>query len=397
MTPTSRLDDTPGEPVALVWDEGVVDYDFGPRHPLRPVRVELTRALVRSSDLLVGRAVEVAPARTGEDALVRVHREPYVEAVRALSARPDPERATAFGLAAGDTPAFRGMHDAALSVCDATVDAARRVWTGEVVHAFNPAGGLHHAMPGRAAGFCIYNDPGVAIAWLLDHGAQRVCYVDVDVHHGDGVEAMFRDDPRVLTLSLHESGQFLFPGTGSVEDAGPPHARGTVVNLPMHPATTGDVWLEVFDAVADPIIRAFDADVLVTQLGCDSHHLDPLAHLSLTIDDMAAVYARLHRLAHEVTRGRWIATGGGGYRLVDVVPRAWTLAFAEMTGNRLPVETPFDWRELVAERTGERAPEGFTEDPVRLARDLVERARRAAVRTIDVTRRTSFRFHGIDG
>ncbi|MEX0952332.1 MAG: acetoin utilization protein AcuC [Nitriliruptoraceae bacterium] len=397
MTSSPRDTDSTGEPVALVWDERVVDYDFGPRHPLRPVRVELTRALLRSSDLLVGGAVEVTPEPTGEDALLRVHRESYVEAVQALSVRSDPERAAGCGLGAGDTPAFRGMHEAALRVCDATVDAARRVWTGEVAHAFNPGGGLHHAMPGRAAGFCVYNDPGVAIAWLLDQGAERVCYVDVDAHHGDGVEAMFRDDPRVLTVSLHESGQFLFPGTGAVDDIGPPHAKGSVVNLPLHPATTGEIWLEVFDAVADPIIRAFDADVLVTQLGCDSHHLDPLAHLSLTIDDMAGVYTRLHRLAHDVTQGRWIATGGGGYRLVDVVPRAWTLAFAEMSGNRLPVETPFDWRELVAERTGERAPGGFTEDPVRPAPELLERARRGAARTIDAARRGSFRLHGIDG
>jgi acetoin utilization protein AcuC len=280
-------------------------------------------------------------------------------------------------------------------VCAATKEAARQVWEGEADHAFNPAGGLHHAMPDRAAGFCVYNDPAVAIDWLLEHGAERVCYVDVDVHHGDGVEVMFRDDPRVLTISLHESGRFLFPGTGALDDVGGPDALGSAANLPLHPGTTGDVWLGAFDAVVDPLIRAFDADVLVTQLGCDTHATDPLAHLSLTVDDMASIYARLHSLAHEVHDGRWIATGGGGYQLASVVPRAWTLAFAEMTGRKLPVETPMGWRERVAERTRTRAPESFTDDPVRLSEQLLDGARRAAEESVQGWRDLVLPRHGV--
>jgi acetoin utilization protein AcuC len=381
--------------VALVWDDRLAAYDLGPGHPLAPVRVELTVDLIRRTGLVGGDVAEVLPGSYDEAELLRLHRPDFMEAVRRCSVDPDADVDPRFGMGLGDTPAFRGMHHASMLVCAATKEAARQVWEGEADHAFNPAGGLHHAMPDRAAGFCVYNDPAVAIDWLLEHGAERVCYVDVDVHHGDGVEVMFRDDPRVLTISLHESGRFLFPGTGALDDVGGPDALGSAANLPLHPGTTGDVWLGAFDAVVDPLIRAFDADVLVTQLGCDTHATDPLAHLSLTVDDMASIYARLHSLAHEVHGGRWIATGGGGYQLASVVPRAWTLAFAEMTGRKLPVETPMGWRERVAERTRTRAPESFTDDPVRLSEQLLDGARRAAEESVRGWRDLVLPRHGV--
>ena len=221
------------------------------------------------------------------------------------------------------------------------------------------------------------------------------CYVDVDVHHGDGVEVMFADDPRVLTISLHESGRFLFPGTGFTDDVGGPGALGSAANLPLHPGTTGPVWLDAFDAVVDPLIRAFQPDILVTQLGCDTHATDPLAHLSLTVDDMAATYARLHHLAHDVCEGRWLATGGGGYQLAEVVPRAWTLAFAEMTGRPLPVETPMGWREVVGEKLGVRAPTSFTDDPVQLSTHLLEQARAGAAESVAAWRELILPRHGV--
>ncbi len=386
--------------VALVWDDQLAAYDLGPSHPLAPVRVELTVDLIRRTGLVGPNAdgstvIEVLPGAYDEAELLRLHRPDFIEAVRRCSADPDAVVDPGFGMGAGDTPAFRGMHTASMQVCAATKEAARLVWEGEVDHAFNPAGGLHHAMPDRAAGFCVYNDPAVAIDWLLEHGAERVCYVDVDVHHGDGVEVMFRDDPRVLTISLHESGRFLFPGTGALDDLGGQGAIGSVANLPLHPGTTGDIWLGAFDEVVDPLIRAFDADVLVTQLGCDTHATDPLAHLSLTVDDMAATYARLHRLAHDVHDGKWIATGGGGYQLATVVPRAWTLAFAEMTGRSLPVETPMGWRERVGELTGTRAPIAFTDDPVRLSEQLLDGARRAARASVAGWRELILPRHGV--
>jgi acetoin utilization protein AcuC len=386
--------------VALVWDDRVAGYDFGPGHPLAPIRVELTVDLIRRSGLLGagrdGRTVdEIVPRPYPEADLLRLHREDFVDTVRRLSADTTATASDRYGLGAGDTPAFPGMHVASLLVCAGTREAARQVWEGEADHAFNPAGGLHHAMPDRAAGFCIYNDPAVAIDWLLEHGAERVCYVDVDVHHGDGVEVMFADDPRVLTISLHESGRFLFPGTGRSADIGGPGALGSAANLPLAPGTTGDLWLETFDHAVEPLIRAFDPDILVTQLGCDTHTTDPLAHLALTVDDMAVIYRRLHRLAHEACDGRWLATGGGGYQLVQVVPRAWTLAFAEMTGRSLPIETPMGWQELVVERTRATPPRSFTDDPVALSDELREQARRMADDAVEAIRRLVLPHHGV--
>jgi acetoin utilization protein AcuC len=386
--------------VALIWDDRVAGYDFGPGHPLAPIRVELTVDLIRRSGLVgAGRdgifVDEVVPGPYPEDALLRLHREDFVDTVRRLSQDNTATASERYGLGMGDTPAFQGMHPASLLVCGASREAARQVWEGEADHAFNPAGGLHHAMPDRAAGFCIYNDPAVAIDWLLENGAERVCYVDVDVHHGDGVEVMFADDPRVLTISLHESGRFLFPGTGRSGDIGGPGALGSAANLPLAPGTTGSLWLEAFDHAVDPLIRAFDPDILVTQLGCDSHVTDPLAHLSLTVDDMAGVYRRLHRLAHEVCEGRWVATGGGGYQLVQVVPRAWTLAFAEMTGRPLPIDTPMGWQELVVERTRATPPRSFTDDPVELSPELHQQARRMTDDAVEAIRRLVLPHHGV--
>ena len=212
------------------------------------------------------------------------------------------------------------MHHAAAHVVGATVEAFRQVWSGESAHSVSITGGLHHAMRDRSSGFCVYNDVAVGIQTLLDQGAERVAYVDVDVHHGDGVEQIFWDDPRVLTISLHETGQMLFPGTGFPTDLGGPGAEGTAVNLAL-PSGTGDAgWLRGFHAVVPPLMRAYAPEILITQHGCDSHMEDPLAHLMLSVDGQRASYLALHDLAHELCDGRWVATGGGGYALVEVVP-----------------------------------------------------------------------------
>jgi acetoin utilization protein AcuC len=202
----------------------------------------------------------------------------------------------------------------------------------------------------------VYDDPAVAIAWLLQAGATKVAYVDVDVHHGDGVQAAFYDDPRVLTVSLHESGSYLFPGTGFAGETGSGDGAGTSVNVPLPPGTDDAEWLRAFHAIVPPVLAAFRPQVLVTQLGCDTHTLDPLAHLALSVDGQRMAYAALHALAHEHCGGRWVVLGGGGYEIVQVVPRSWTYALAEVTGATLPAETPEDWRDLALRRGGEHAP-----------------------------------------
>jgi acetoin utilization protein AcuC len=344
--------------VLVLWDDVLASYDFGPSHPLRPLRLELTLALARDLGVLAAPHVTVAaPPTSGDETLELVHDRDYITAVRRapddLAARLHSAR---YGLGSGDNPVFPRMHEAAALVTGASVEAARAVWERRTQHAVNIAGGLHHAMRDRASGFCVYDDPAVAIAWLLQAGTSRVAYVDVDVHHGDGVQAAFYGDPRVLTVSLHESGAYLFPGTGFPDETGTGEGTGTSVNVALPPGTTDAEWRGAFDAVVPEVLRAYAPQVLVTQLGCDTHALDPLAHLSLSVDGQAATYAALHALAHELCEGRWVVLGGGGYEIVQVVPRSWTLALAEVTGAAVPDTLPDDWQHLAAERSGERAP-----------------------------------------
>jgi len=345
----------------VLWDaEAFTSYDFGPTHPLRPLRLELTMALAADLGVL-GRATVVAPTAADDATLELVHDPLYVGAVRRA---PDDwlgRLALRHGLGTGDNPIFPGMHAASALVTGASVAAARAVWEGPAEHAVNVAGGLHHAMRDRASGFCVYDDPAVAIAWLLAAGARRVAYVDVDVHHGDGVQAAFYDDPRVLTVSLHESGRTLFPGTGFAAETGRGAGVGTSVNVAL-PAGTGDEgWLRAFGAVVPPVLRAFAPEVLVTQHGCDTHALDPLAHLQCSIDGQRVALRWLHRLAHSIAGGRWVAVGGGGYDPVRVVPRAWTHLLAEVTGGTADGATPNAWRELVAARTSVLAPTSLSD------------------------------------
>jgi acetoin utilization protein AcuC len=291
------------------------------------------------------------------------------------------------------------MHEASALVAGATLAAARAVWRGETGHAANIAGGLHHAMRRAASGFCVYNDPAIAIRWMLAQGAQRIAYVDIDVHHGDGVQAAFYDDPRVLTISLHEHPATLFPGTGLASEIGSGEGRGYAVNVAL-PAFTGDAgWLRAFDAVVPPLLRAFGPEVLVSQHGCDSHRLDPLANLELSVDAQRRAHLMLHDLAHEVAGGKWLLTGGGGYQLVQVVPRSWTHLLAAASGA--PVEpaalVPEAWRALAAARAGENAPIRMTDGapaefiPVGAGIDPSDRTDAAIVNTC----RAVFSWHGL--
>jgi acetoin utilization protein AcuC len=256
-----------------------------------------------------------------------VHTQQYIDAVtRGL---PD-ER---FGLGTSDNPTFEGMHEVSARVAMATVEAARSVWSGEVKRANNVAGGLHHAMPDRTSGFCVYNDLAMAIHWLLDNGCERIAYVDVDVHHGDGVQTIFWDDPRVLTVSLHETPAYLFPGTGFPHEIGGRGAQGSAVNVALPPGTGDAGWLRAFDAIVPAVVEAHEPQILITQHGCDSHTHDPLADLELSLDGQRASYLALAELADRLSGGRWVSTGGGGYALQDVAPRAWTHLLGTVSGE----------------------------------------------------------------
>ena len=226
------------------------------------------------------------------------------------------------------------MYDAAALITGGSVLAAQQVHEGTAQHAVNISGGLHHAMRDAASGFCVFNDAAVAIAWLLAQGYERIAYVDLDVHHGDGVQAAFYEDPRVLTVSVHQTPLTLFPGTGFPEETGDPEkALGSAVNLALPNGTDDSAWLRAFTAVVPSVLRAFQPQILVTQCGCDAHHEDPLADLALTVDGQRASYRAMHDLAHEICDGRWVVLGGGGYGLVRCVPRAWTHLIAEVSGR----------------------------------------------------------------
>jgi acetoin utilization protein AcuC len=347
-------------------------YDLGPEHPLRPERVLLTWTLIEDYGLDRAPNVIRIPCRPATDEeLELVHTPEFVDATRRAGSGEDGPWAR-FGYGPGDNPVFPQMHEAGALAAGASLIGAQNVMAGEVEHAFNAAGGLHHAMPARASGFCVYDDPAVAIAWLLEHGAERIAYVDVDVHHGDGPQAIFFAEPRVLTISLHESGEYLFPGTGFVPEMGSGAALGTKVNVPLPPGTGDAAWLRAFDAVVPPLVRAFEPTVLVTQLGCDTHHSDPLAHLLLTTGAYRRTAERLHALAHDVAGGKWLATGGGGYQWARVVPRAWTIAFAEMARASIPDELPESWIEQAEFQLRGAVPATLSEPPVSL--DLSERA-----------------------
>ena len=385
------------EPLIL-WDPAMLGYTLGGHHPMRPIRWDLTFRLAETLGVLDGIEL-VAPEPASDDELATVHDPAYIGAVRRAAAGADDDR---FGLGTSDNPIFPGIHDASALIAGGSLFAAREIAAGRVKRAANIAGGLHHAMPGYASGFCIYNDPALAIRALLDGGFERVAYIDIDVHHGDGVQACFYDDPRVLTISLHESPMTLWPGTGRADDIGTGAAAGTVVNVPLRAGTADADWLRAFFAVVPGVVRAFRPQALVTQHGVDSHDWDPLADLALTVDGHVTAYRALRSLADEVTDGRWLALGGGGYCPVTVVPRSWTHLLALVAGRDVDPATalPPEW--LAAARRAQpdgRLPTTMSDQPDPHPIDVEPwdpEGGRPADNVITQVRRLVYPLHGLD-
>jgi acetoin utilization protein AcuC len=314
-------------------------YDFGPGHPLTPRRFGPGLELLAAVGAVPGLGAEPA-----SDALLAMcHSEAYIATVRRLG--DDPDGLPGGGISPfGDDPPFAGMHEAGAAVAGGSIEAMAAILRGEVQHAFHPGGGLHHAMRDRASGFCIYNDPALAIALARRHGL-RVLYVDLDTHHGDGVEALHAADPDVMTISIHESGRTLFPGTGFADEVPAGAAPGTVVNVPLEAMTGAEAWLEAVEAIVPAAADRFRPDVVVSQHGADTHTWDPLAHLSVTTTAMGAAARLVDDIAHRHAGGRWLATGGGGYDAYRVVPRAWALVWLAGAHRAAPEATPAAWRE----------------------------------------------------
>ena len=354
------IEDAADQPL-LVWGEALRDYDFGPGHPLTPKRfgpgVDLLRA--------VGAERIVEPEEASDEQLTRVHAPHYVEQVRSFSDHP--WQPAAMGIGSQDVPAFHGMHEVSALVAGGSIGAVERIMAGEADHAFSPAGGLHHAMRTRAAGFCVYNDVALAVATARDAG-HRVMYIDLDVHHGDGVQALFQDDPEVLTFSVHESGRSLFPGTGMAYEIGEGNGEGFAVNAPLDHGVGDESWWTVVDQMLPVLADMFKPSFIVSQHGCDTHALDPLAHLRLTTASYQRACRMVDQLAHEHAGGRWFATGGGGYDAFRVVPRSWALVWLAQAHREVPAKTPEAWRErwvAAAEAFGQDPPPVHIVDPPR--------------------------------
>jgi acetoin utilization protein AcuC len=377
---------------AIIWDPAVTAYRFRPDHPFNPRRLELTMSLIEALGLVGGEAELRAPRMATEDELRLVHSREYVEAVKCLS-RPGADRCDAerWGLGTDDTPVFPGMHEVTSLVVGGTLRAAELVMSGEVRRAFNLAGGLHHAHRDRASGFCVYSDLGVAIEWLRrEHGA-RVLYIDYDAHHGDGVQGLFYQAADVLTLSLHESGRYLFPGTGFVDELGDGEGYGYSLNVPLEPFTEDDSWIGLYGKLLADVADAFRPDVIVLQNGCDGHTHDPLTHLRATTRLYEETVRITCEVADRVCSGRIVATGGGGYAVWTVVPRAWTLVWGGLSGQTVPDRIPREWLdrwqgespdllpELVRDPPGAFPPVPRRDEIVATNRRTVETLRRQAM------------------
>lgn len=376
-----------------MYHEGFLAYNFGGGHALRETRVKLARELIRAYGLLDGTAEELEPRPAPDPSIRRVHTDDYLAAVKRLSADPRGD-SYAHGLGTPDNPVFGGMYEAAALQVGGTILACEEVVSGRRIRAFNLGGGFHHAMPNRASGFCILNDLAIAITSLLeDHGLQRVLYVDVDAHHADGVQAVFYRDPRVMTISLHEDGRYLFPGTGFPDEIGDGEGRGFAVNVPLPPYTRDVSYLYAFREVVPPLARAFRPEMIVSQLGADAHHLDPLTHLLLTTQAYEAIARILDGLSRELCEGRWVATGGGGYD-VTAVPRVWTVLFASMAGANVGDALPVEWLRACNELVGSVPAEKALRDSRRAGEEEAH-VPRTVKRTIDELRSRVFPLHGL--
>ncbi|HET7340941.1 MAG TPA: acetoin utilization protein AcuC [Methylomirabilota bacterium] len=375
----------PAPRTALVYSEDWARFDYGPAHPLRMERLGLTWRLMRAYGLTrLPNATVVAPAPATEREIATFHAPEYLEVLKAANAGASPPGAAVFGLGPGDNPVFRGVWEAARLVAAGSLLAADLVAGGTVERAFHFAGGLHHALPDRASGFCYVNDAVLAILRLRERGL-RVAYVDIDAHHGDGVQYAFYGDPNVLTISTHERGERLFPGTGFVHELGEGDAAGYSVNLPLEAYTDSAIYLPAFEAVVPPLLERFKPDVIVVQLGIDSHRTDPLTHLALDVQGFARALQRIVPMAP-----RLIALGGGGYDVRNVA-RAWTVAWALLNHVELPPQLPeafeddrhhfgFDSREL-------------WDEPAALPPDLERAVREYVARQVDAVQTRIFPLH----
>lgn len=355
-------------PLTVVWDDRYRQYDFGPGHPFSETSRYLSVRLLESLGFFSG-PKDLAPRHLDQvevatdPELLRFHEASYVELVRSVGAQRRPGM-----LDQGDTPGFPHCHEAAARIAKGTLVGLQRVLDLPGSHAFNPGGGLHHARPGRASGFCIYDDVALAIRSALDGPGRvaRVAYVDIDAHHGDGVMYGFYEDGRVLDIDFHQDGRTLFPGTGFTQETGKGDGQGLKVNVPLPPTAGDSAFLPLFDRIVPPLLREFRPELIVLQTGVDAHAGDPLAHLQYTPRAYDHAISILHGLSHELCGGRLLETGGGGYlasNVSRVLARAAGILSGRPFGTDPSAPLPTTWREEFERETEDEAPSTWGEVP----------------------------------
>lgn len=329
----------------FIYSKDYLNYKFSDDHPFNHIRVQLTQDLLTEINALTSDEM-IAPRMATDREISLIHDPAYVEAVKKASIGELPSTTAAnYGLGTEDTPIFPNMHEASALIVGGTLTAVDAVMTGKSTHALNIGGGLHHGFRGKASGFCIYNDSSIAIEYMKQKYNAKVLYVDTDAHHGDGVQWAFYDDPNVCTLSIHETGRYLFPGTGNLNEKGQGKGYGFSFNVPIDAFTEDESFQEVYEASFRKVIEFFKPDVILTQNGADAHYYDPLTHLSVSMETYEFIPKLAHELAHEYCNGKWIAVGGGGYDVWRVVPRAWSRIWLEMKGLSFSGSLPKNWLE----------------------------------------------------
>lgn len=328
----------------FIYSDDQLNYSFSEEHPFNQKRITLTLDLLKEIQAISDEQI-VTPRIATDEEILLIHEEKFVNSVKKASkGNLSTAEGEVYGIGTEDTPIFPNMHEASAMLVGGTLTAVDLVMEGKARHALNLGGGLHHGFKGRASGFCVYNDSSVAIQYMKEKYGVRVLYIDTDAHHGDGVQWAFYDDPNVCTFSIHETGRYLFPGTGSITERGNGPGYGTSFNFPIDAFTEDESFLYIYETALRKVIEHFKPDVILTQNGADAHYLDPLTHLYGTMNIYKEIPKLAKQLANEYCEGRWIAVGGGGYDIWRVVPRAWAHLWLEMSGQTHPSgKIPENW------------------------------------------------------
>lgn len=373
----------------FIYSDELLNYRFPGRHPFNQKRIQLTLDLLRTLNAINDEQI-IPPRVASDEELLLVHDERFIHAVKkAENGQINVDHLFNYGLGTEDTPVFPKIHEASALVVGGTLVAAEYVMEGKANHALHLGGGLHHSLQGRASGFCIYNDCAVAIRWIIDRYDAKVLYIDTDAHHGDGVQWAFYDNPNVCTVSIHETGKYLFPGTGNIYERGYGKGYGYSFNIPLEAFTEDDSWLEAYETAVWEIAEYFKPDILITQNGADAHYYDPLTHLSTTMKIYRKIPQVAKQIAETYCEGRWIALGGGGYDIWRVVPRAWAMIWIVMSGFQLQTdELPKKWLVKWQKEADVKLPETWDDPtdiypPIPRKKEIVEKNRQTVAKVLN--------------